>query len=155
MARIGFNRARAERGLAMVEFAIALPLLLLLLLALGEIGRMLYHYNSLLQASRDAGRYVAGQAWNDTLGVDLNGDLQSKTKNVAVYGVPANPGGYSSVVPGLTTDEVTVELVGAEHVRVQINYVFRPVIGNALPTFFGTPIPLNIALQSTVVMRVL
>ncbi|MFZ3155684.1 TadE/TadG family type IV pilus assembly protein [Pseudomonas sp.] len=150
-----FRLGQAQRGVAMVEFAIALPLLLLLLLAIGEFGRMLYQYNSLLQASRDAGRYVAGQAWNDTLGVDLNGDLQSKTKNVAVYGLPANPGGYPPVVPGLASDDVTVDLVGAEHVRVRISYMFRPVIGASLPTFFGDPIPLSIALQSTVVMRVL
>ena len=43
----------------MVEFAIALPLLLLLLLAVAEFGRMLSHYNSLLQANRDAARYLA------------------------------------------------------------------------------------------------
>lgn len=151
-----FKPGQAQRGVAMVEFAIALPLLLLLLLAIGEFGRMLYHYNSLLQASRDAGRFVAGQAWNATLGqIELSDDLQSKTKNVAVYGVPVNSSGYSPVVPALTSADVTVASQGAEHVRVQINYVFRPVIGNALPTFLGTPIPLNIALQSTVVMRVL
>jgi Flp pilus assembly protein TadG len=147
---------QTQRGLAMVEFAIALPLLLLLLLAIGEFGRMLYHYNSLLQASRDAGRYVAGQAWNATLGqIDLSGDLQGKTKSVAVYGVPANPAGYAPVVPELTVADVTVEPVGAEHVRVSISYTFRPVIGASLPTFFGDPIPLGIALSSTVVMRVL
>ena len=156
MRSLAFKQLQAQRGVAMVEFAIALPLLLLLLLAIGEFGRMLYHYNSLLQASRDAGRYVAGQAWNATLGqIDLSGDLQGKTKNVAVYGVPANPDGYSAVVPELTTDNVTVDSVGTDHVRVSITYTFRPVIGASLPTFFGDPIPLNIALQSTVVMRVL
>lgn len=151
-----FKPGQAQRGVAMVEFAIALPLLLLLLLAIGEFGRMLYHYNSLLQASRDAGRYVAGQAWNATLGqIDLNGDLQSKTRSVAVYGVPANPGGYAPVVPQLTTADVTVEPVGGEHVRVSIAYLFRPVIGASLPTFFGEPIVLGITLNSSVVMRVL
>lgn len=155
MYRDLFKPGQAQRGVAMVEFAIALPLLLLLLLAIGEFGRMLYHYNSLLQASRDAGRFVAGQAWNDTLGVDLNSDLQSKTKNVAVYGVPVNSSGYPPVVPELSTDDVAVGMPDSEHVQVSISYTFRPVIGAVLPTFFGTPIPLNIALQSTVVMRVL
>ncbi|WP_255838275.1 TadE/TadG family type IV pilus assembly protein [Pseudomonas benzenivorans] len=146
----------SQRGVAMVEFAIALPLLLLLLLAIGEFGRLLYHYNNLLQASRDAGRYVAGQAWNATLGqIDLTGDLQTRTKNVAVFGVPANPRGYASVVPNLAPSDVQVSSVGAEHVRVSISYTFRPVVGNSLPTFFGSSIPLNIALNSTVVMRAL
>lgn len=54
------DRAR-QQGLAMVELAIALPLLLLLLLGIGELGRLLWQYNSLLQASRDASRFVAGR----------------------------------------------------------------------------------------------
>lgn len=156
MSRSTCKQLQAQRGVAMVDFAIALPLLLLLLLAIGEFGRMLYHYNSLQQASRDAGRFVAGQAWNATLGqIELSGDLQSKTKSVAVFGVPANPGGYSPVVPELSTGDVTVSTVGSEHVQVSISYVFRPVIGNSLPSFFGNSIPLGISLRSTVVMRVL
>jgi Flp pilus assembly protein TadG len=156
MRRPTCKQLQAQRGLAMVEFAIALPLLLLLLLAIGEFGRLLYHYNSLQQASRDAGRFVAGQAWNATLGqVELNSELQSRTKSVAVFGVPANPGAYLPVVPELSTDDVTVTTPDSEHVQVSINYVFRPVIGNALPSFFGSSIPLGISLRSTVVMRVL
>lgn len=151
-----FKPGQAQRGVAMVEFAIALPLLLLLLLVIGEFGRMLYHYNSLLQASRDAGRFVAGEAWNATLGqIELNGDLQTKTKNVAVYGVPANPSGYPPVVPELSTDDVAVSAAGSEHVQVSISYTFRPVIGTAIPGFFGDAIPLELVLRSTVVMRVL
>jgi len=153
-----FKPGHAQRGVAMVEFAITLPLLLLLLLAIGEFGRMLYQYNSLLQASRDAGRFVAGKAWNATLGVvELSNDLQTKTKNVAVFGTPANPNDYPPVVPGLTTGDVQVSTpAGApDHVQVSISYTFRPVIGNAIPGFIGDPIPLDISLTSTVVMRVL
>jgi Flp pilus assembly protein TadG len=153
--------ALKQRGVAMVEFAVALPLLLLLLLAIGEFGRMLYQYNSLQQASRDAGRFVASQAWNATLGqIDLNGDLQNKTKSVAVYGVPANPSGYAPVVPGLSTSQVTVSSVGTEHVQVTIDYSFCPVIGSgncagSLPGFFGDALNLNIPLVASVVMRAL
>lgn len=157
MGRRAFKRPQAQRGVAMVEFAIALPLLLLLLLAIGEFGRLLFQYNSLLQASRDAGRFVAGQAWNATLGkVELSADLMSKTKSVALYGAPANPNGYPPMVPGLTAADVSVtEVVGANHVQVSITYTFRPVIGGTIPGFFGAPIPLGIALSSTVVMRAL
>ena len=100
MRRCGFRSSRAQRGLAMVELALTLPLLVLLMLAFAEFGRMLFQYNSLQQASRDAGRYVASQAWNSTLGtLDLNAALVTKTKNVAVYGLPANPNGYPSASP--------------------------------------------------------
>ncbi|OHC30168.1 MAG: pilus assembly protein TadG [Pseudomonadales bacterium RIFCSPLOWO2_12_59_9] len=152
------TRPQTQRGIAMVEFAIALPLLVLLLLGIAEFGRMLYQYNSLLQASRDAGRFAAGQAWNATLGkVDLpsGGALETQTKNVAVYGVPANPNGYPSVVPGLTAADVQVSAQGTDHVRVSISYIFQPVIGTGLPALIGDAIPMNFPLVATTIMRAL
>lgn len=145
---------RRQQGVAMVEFAIALPLLLLLLFGIAEFGRMLFQYNSLLQASRDAGRYAASEAWNATLGqVELGAALQTQVKNVALYGAPSAAG--TPVVPGLTAANVQVSAVGTEHVQVSISYVFQPVLGNSLPNVLGTVIPLNLTLTSTVVMRAL
>jgi Flp pilus assembly protein TadG len=147
---------KSQRGLAIVEFTITLPLLLLLLLAIGEVGRMLYQYNSLLQASRDAARFVATNAWNATLGkVDLASDPQlvSRTKNLAVYGVPGNTG--TPLVSGLTGADVQVSVQGAEHVRVTINYTFVPVIGNGIPALIGSGMALNFPLIATTVMRAL
>ncbi|MDB6445446.1 TadE/TadG family type IV pilus assembly protein [Pseudomonas sp. 21TX0197] len=154
-----FDPPQAQRGVALVEFTLVLPLLLLLLLAFGEFGRMLLHYNVLLQASREADRFVASQAWNSTLGgVALTSTLQTQTKNVAVYGVPNAVG--SPVVSGLTTAHVEVAVVGSDHVRVTITYPFCPVIGagncsGSIPAFFGNAMPLGIPLVATTVMRVL
>ena len=128
-------------------------------LTFGEFGRMLYQYNVLLQASRDADRFVASQAWDSTLGqVALSNTLLTQTKNVAVYGVPANTG--TAVMSGLTTGNVVVAAVGIDHVRVTITYTFCPVIGGgncggSLPGFFGTQIALSIPLVATTVMRAL
>ena len=154
-----FKRAQAQQGVALVEFTLVLPVLLLLLLAFGEFGRMLYQYNVLLQASRDADRFVASQAWNSTLGaVSLSTTLQTQTKNVAVYGVPSQTG--TAVVSGLTTADVVVAAVGTDHVRVTITYNFCPVIGSgncagSIPGFFGSQIALSIPLVATTVMRAL
>ena len=143
-----------QRGLAMVEFAIALPLLVLMLLGIAEFGRLLYQYNTLLQASRDAGRYAAGEAWNATLGkVELDSTLQGRIKNVALYGAPSSTG--TPVVAGLDADDVSVVAEGTDHVRVSITYVFQPAIGNALVNPFGDNIPLNVTLTSSIVMRAL
>ncbi|PBJ26446.1 TadE-like protein [Pseudomonas sp. ACN8] len=155
----GFKHPQRQQGLAIVEFTLVLPVLLLLLLAFGEFGRMLYQYNLLLQASRDADRFVASQAWNATLGkVALSDTLQTQTKNVAVYGVPANTG--TAVISGLTTGNVVVAAVGTDHVRVTIIFTFCPVIGagncaGSLPGFFGNSIALGIPLVATTVMRAL
>ncbi|MNZ48454.1 TadE-like protein [compost metagenome] len=158
MKTFGFFRqrmasARRQRGVAMVEFAIGAPILLLLLLAVGEFGRVLLQYNQLMQASRDSARYVAGSAWNRTLGqIDLTG-LTTSGKNLAVYGKPT--AGGSPAVTGLTTGSVEISPVGAEHIQVTIRHTFLPVIGNVLPTFYGDDIPLNVELVATTVMRVL
>ena len=155
----GFKSRQRQHGLAMVEFTLVLPVLLLLMLAFGEFGRMLYQYNILLQASRDADRFVASNAWDSTLGaVALSSTLLTQTKNVAVYGVPANTG--TAVVSGLTTGNVVVAAVGTDHVRVTITYTFCPVIGagnctGSLPGFFGNQIALSIPLVATTVMRAL
>ncbi len=155
----GYKHSQRQQGLALVEFTLVLPVLLLLMLAFGEFGRMLYQYNVLLQASRDADRFVASQAWNSTLGmVALSSTLQTQTKNVAVYGVPSQTG--TPVVSGLTAANVVVAAVGTDHVRVTITYTFCPVIGagnctGSLPGFFGNQIALSIPLVATTVMRAL
>ncbi|MFZ3186580.1 MAG: TadE/TadG family type IV pilus assembly protein [Pseudomonas sp.] len=159
MRRHGGRRPRFQRGVAMVEFAITLPLLLLMLLAIGEFGRMLYQYNSLLQASRDASRYAASAVWSSG-GTEPGEGLKTQIKNVAVYGVPSSQAGFPPVVPGLTPANVQVSALGAEHVQVSITYIFCPVIGagncaGSLPGFFGDAIALNIPLIATTVMRVL
>ncbi|MDZ5434056.1 TadE/TadG family type IV pilus assembly protein [Pseudomonas fluorescens] len=155
----GFKHPQRQQGLAMVEFTLVLPVMLLLLLAFGEFGRMLYQYNLLLQASRDADRFVASKAWNSTLGkVVLSTTLQTQTKNVAVFGVPVDTG--DAVLSGLTTDNVDVATVDTDHVRVTITYTFCPVIGGgncagALPGFLGNQIELSIPLVASTVMRAL
>lgn len=156
MRRCEFKLVRSQCGVAMVEFAVALPLLLLLLLAVAEFGRMLYHYNSLMQASRDASRYVAGQAWNSTLGeIELTDALITKTRNIAVYGLPVVTA--MPAVPDLTTDQVSVAVEPGtfDHIRVSISYDFQPVIGDSIPAFIGESTSLQITLVATTVMRAL
>lgn len=156
MERLALKGARVQRGMAMVEFTITLPLLLLLLFAIAEFGRLLFQYNSLLQANRDAVRYVAGKAWNPTLGtVELSADLQTKAKNLAVYGLPVVPANSQPLVPGLTTGNVQVTTVGTTHVQVSTSYSFVPVLGSGIPAFFGDGVSLGLPLVATTVMRAL
>ncbi|WP_028629770.1 TadE/TadG family type IV pilus assembly protein [Metapseudomonas resinovorans] len=158
MGRRECKAVKGQRGVAMVEFAITLPLLLLLLFAIGEFGRMLFQYNSLLQANRDAVRYVSGKAWNSTLGkVEVSTALETQTKNLAVYGVPATSAGSKPVVVGLTTNNVQVTPVGTEHVQVSTSYTFVPLLGSGIPGFLGKGkgVPLGLTLVATTVMRAL
>ncbi|AYC32619.1 pilus assembly protein [Pseudomonas cavernae] len=162
MDRQAFARRQAQEGVAMVEFAITLPLLLLLLFAIGEFGRLLFQYNSLLQASRDAGRFVANEAWNATLGrVELSASLRTRTQNLAASGVASaqtascSPDNSVRLVPKPCPGDVAVTAVGSDHVQVTISYTFRPLIGNGLPAFIGNGTALSVPLVATTVMRAL
>jgi Flp pilus assembly protein TadG len=54
---IGFRAQRSsQRGQALVEFALALPIVLLLMLGVLDLGRAVYAYNTVSNASRSAVR---------------------------------------------------------------------------------------------------
>ncbi len=67
--RIMNNRQKAQ---GMVEFALILPLLLLIVLGLIEVGRMIFMYSSVSLASREAARY--GAAVGNSGGVPFYAD---------------------------------------------------------------------------------
>src|SRR5258706_14967141 len=56
----------SSRAQAMVEFAIALPVLLVLLVGVMEVGRMLLMYALVNNASRDASRYASAVGLDDS-----------------------------------------------------------------------------------------
>jgi Flp pilus assembly protein TadG len=51
------NKKRAEQGQDLVEFALILPLLLLLLLGIIEFGIAIFRYNSVANVGREIARY--------------------------------------------------------------------------------------------------
>jgi hypothetical protein len=86
---------KRQQGTALVEFALILPLLLILTFSVTELGRAYYQYNLLAKSVREAARYLSVRSAN----VDV-----AKAKNIIVYG---NPGGGSTpVVPGLSLSNV-------------------------------------------------
>ncbi len=57
--------SRMQRGVAMLEFALLLPLLLLVLFGITEFSRALFQYDTLAKTTRDACRYLSTQAPGD------------------------------------------------------------------------------------------
>lgn len=50
------NKAAAGRGQALVEFAVIIPIFLLLLVAIFDLGRAVFAYNTLTNAAREGAR---------------------------------------------------------------------------------------------------
>ncbi len=65
------GRARKHRGQALVEFALAFTVFLLVLLGIVEFGRLLIAFSSVYAASREAARYGAAvETANDCAGIE-------------------------------------------------------------------------------------
>ncbi|WP_179123053.1 TadE/TadG family type IV pilus assembly protein [Ferroacidibacillus organovorans] len=60
MVRNGFHTLiRSEKGQALVEFALVIPLFLLLLFGVFDFGRIMWNELTISAASRDAARYAS------------------------------------------------------------------------------------------------
>jgi Flp pilus assembly protein TadG len=118
----------------MVEFALASPLLLLLLYAIAELGRAFVQFSQLADAARDADRYLATNAILGGSGVvSITGAISATAKNLAVYGNPAGSG--APLLPNLATSHVTIASDASNDVSVRIAYPYRSLFGGTIPNF--------------------
>ena len=148
-----FHPRHGQRGTAIIEFTIALPVLLLLLAATAEIGRMLSQYDTLNKSVRDGARYLAANALLGTTGVvSIDSTVQTATVNLVVTGNSAGTG--TALLPNLTAGNVTVANLANGYVSVSAAYTYVPMLGAQIPTFGLTaPINTSVTLNATVVMR--
>lgn len=156
LTRPGRAVAFKQRGLAIVEMTICIPVLLFLMLATAEVGRLLFQYNTLAKAVRDGARYAAtNAALGTTRVVNITPEIRNETRNLVVTGNTLGAG--AALLPGLTANNVTVNDVGNGFISVSVtNYNYSPAVAAMLPTFgLGASVNLAIPLPATVVMRAL
>ena len=128
--------ALKQCGVALVEFALILPLLLILTFVTTEYSRALFQYNILTKSVRDAARYLSVYNPGDTTKFPI-------AKNLVVYGNPSGTG--VPLVIGLTTSLVpnpvwqtagTAPVINTVTIRVT-GYVFQPLFTSAFGVNFG------------------
>ena len=149
-----------QRGLAMVEFAIAVPVLLLLMFGAADFGHMMIQYSELNDSVRNAARYVSGAALAGTDDTMKTGaawtTLATQGANLAVFGNIA--GTAPAVLPGLNTGQITVsENTANDTITVSAAYPYTSFFGFdvAMPTFSGGSISTTFSLKITTVMEAL
>lgn len=86
---------RRQRGVAAVELALVLPLLLLLSFITTEFGRAVYHYGVLTKSVRQAVRHLSTTA---------PGEGVATARNLVIYGNTQGSG--EPVLPGLGLAQV-------------------------------------------------
>jgi Flp pilus assembly protein TadG len=122
-----------QSGVALVEFALVLPVLLVLTVATTEIGRALYEFNTVAKAVRNAARYMSMQDPADAAAVPI-------AQNLVVFGRPSADDSAAPIAPGLSmsnvpTTNITWSTTGTNpsinFVTVAVtNYTFTPMISN-------------------------
>jgi hypothetical protein len=128
-----------QSGTAIVEFALILPLLLLLIFVVVEAGRAMYEYGVITKSVRDAARYMSLQT---------EGEKLNEGRNLVVFGNTAGSG--APVLPGLNLAMVAApswSTAGSDPVITVVSievsgYTFTPM----MESFFGLslgPIPFS------------
>jgi hypothetical protein len=101
---------RKSLGQSIVEFAILLPLLIMMLSGLIEFGFMLNYYLDIIDAAREAARFAANDdpLHNDATGVyqDPNPGFYLRTQTVALQSLTIGSGGRITLNPA--TDDVVI-----------------------------------------------
>jgi Flp pilus assembly protein TadG len=133
MAQVGrwLRRGRSEDGAQLVEFALVLPLLLLVMLGVAEYGFMFQRYEVVTNAAREGARLAVLPGYADA-------DVRAR---VAAY---LSSGRVPTTVtnPNVDIQSVSIPVAGgrppisAKRVTVTYTYTFQFL--NALAAFFGS-----------------
>lgn len=146
---------KSQLGIAVIEFALVLPILMILLLATAEFGRAFYQYNTLTKAIRDGARYLSDNSLNGAGVIELGGAASTATKNLIVFGNSAGNG--AALLDGLSTSDITITTVDSQHLKVSASFSYTPIIAAGIPSF-GTDSQTwdtNYTFQSSTTVRAL
>ena len=122
-----------ERGVAAVEFAIVIVLLLIIVTGIIEFGKTFWYYDALVKGTRDGARFLSNARASSTLALDSGLLVQAQNRVVAT----AN----AANVPGFNAADVIVECdpncTAPNYVTVRIN-AYPVTIGGWVPVFVPT-----------------
>jgi Flp pilus assembly protein TadG len=127
-------RKPRQAGVALVEFAFVLPLLLLLSLMATELGRAVYRYNTTAKTVRDAVRYLS---------VQTPGTHVAEARNLVVYGNTAGAGApLDSALTAANVPAPTWQTAGSDPlintVTIRVSgYRFRPLVASMFGARFA------------------
>jgi Flp pilus assembly protein TadG len=113
-----------SRGQSLVEFALLLPVFVLFIVVVFDLGRAIYYYSAIYNAAREGVRYGIVQP------TDITG-MRNQTVNYAI-GLGLT---LTDVTAGAGPNQV-VDGFPNPTVRVQVQYSFTPVtplVGRLLP----------------------
>jgi Flp pilus assembly protein TadG len=131
---------KRERGSALVELSLCLPVLVALFLGGWQFGYSYFIYGSLEQAVRAGARYAAKATYTSTTSTPT-AQFQTAVQNMVVYGDPTGTS-TQPVAPGLTTSNVSLAVTYPVGVNAPTGFTVA-IVNYRMPAAFG-----NIALNN-------
>lgn len=142
MVRQRFRKRFPWRGQSMVEFALALPIFLLVVFGIMEFGRLLLVYSSVFSASREAARYGASIGMENGIQRDQDcAGMQEAAMRVGFF-AGLNPGDvdirydngpdWRVEFNGLTRSCPNPTMLG-DRVVVRVQTTYQPILGIIQP----------------------
>jgi hypothetical protein len=134
-----------DKGQSLLEFAMVLPILLLITFGTIEFGRAYFQYNTLTKAIRDGARHMSEAVYNTT--------ERDRMKNLVVYGNVNGTG--TPIMPGLTTSKIVLSPDANDSTTPVSPPNWVTVSVNAYPfsTLLPGLIPLNATFSPSIQMR--
>ncbi|RKZ62233.1 MAG: hypothetical protein DRQ44_11155 [Gammaproteobacteria bacterium] len=141
---------KKQRGIAAIEFAIVVPVMLFLMLATAEFGRVFYHYNTLTKAVQTGARYASKPLMTTNELTNLDAGFKQKIQNFVVYG--NENGGGAAVLNGFAASSTNVSIstdIANKTITIEAQYNYDFAVLSDLP-FIGYILP-TLTLKSSVV----
>lgn len=154
------NQPALQTGAVMVEFALLLPLLMVLVVGICEMSFVFFHLNILNKSVQDAARYFSDPKQakkgipNSVIDLSsLNQAAINATKNLVIYGSISNSG--NSLMPSATKYTVNITSPLPNHIQVTANYQHDFMLKGLLNSVTGGKVPADFyTLTASAVMRV-
>lgn len=144
------HTGKKQQGLAAVEFAIVVPVMLFLMMATAEFGRVFYHYNTLTKAVQTGARYASKPLLKTSELTNIDVAFKQRIQNFVVYG--NENGGGAAVLDGFTATSTNVAIssnVANKTITIEAQYDYNFVVLKDLP-FIGYILP-TLTLKSSIV----
>ncbi len=145
-----------QRGMAIIEFSIVLPFLLLMTIMMAEIGFLMHQQISLSKSIQTGSQYLSVNVTTGAGRVDITAQKIQDTRNTVLYGNTAGVG--TPVIDDLALQDISITCTngvlngycaknnGLTPITLEVNYTYTPVLGELFDTVTGFnffPYPLS------------
>lgn len=148
-----FRATRSQAGTALLEFVLALPLLMLLLLGAVEIGRYAYFAIQVGNAARAGVQYGAQ---NGVTALDSSGIVSAAKAdgNTSIAALNVSPTNYCECWDGSSGSSVSCSTATCPTGSHVVEYVQVTVSGSVDPLFHYPFLPSTLTVSNTATMRI-